>query len=45
MQHASRDQALAAIRQFHAEHGRLPRWREWEQAGGHEAVREDDRAQ
>src|SRR5215472_8665600 len=29
---ASRDQALAAIREFHAEHGRLPRWREWERA-------------
>jgi len=29
---ASRDQALAAVREFHAEHGRLPRWREWEGA-------------
>ena len=28
----SRDQALAAVREFHAEHGRLPRWREWEGA-------------
>src|SRR5215831_18616921 len=28
----SRDQALAAVRAFHAEHGRLPRWREWERA-------------
>src|SRR5215471_8958829 len=27
-----RDQALAAVREFHAEHGRLPRWREWEGA-------------
>src|SRR5215469_2821702 len=27
-----RDQALAAVRAFHAEHGRLPRWREWERA-------------
>ncbi|TMC06006.1 MAG: hypothetical protein E6J41_20290 [Chloroflexi bacterium] len=26
----SRDQALDAVRAFHAEHGRLPRWREWE---------------
>ncbi|TMC03513.1 MAG: hypothetical protein E6J41_27185 [Chloroflexi bacterium] len=25
-----RDQALAAIHAFHAEQGRLPRWREWE---------------
>ena len=28
----SRDQALDAVREFHAEHGRMPRWREWEQA-------------
>jgi hypothetical protein len=28
----SRDQALAAVREFPAEHGRLPRWREWEMA-------------
>jgi hypothetical protein len=32
MQPASRDQALAAVRAFHAEHGRLPRWCEWESA-------------
>src|SRR5262245_49805319 len=32
MHPASRDQALAAVRAFHAEHGRLPRWREWERA-------------
>jgi Homing endonuclease associated repeat len=32
MHPASRDQALAAVREFHAEHGRLPRWREWEEA-------------
>jgi hypothetical protein len=30
MHPASRDQALDAVRAFHAEHGRLPRWREWE---------------
>jgi hypothetical protein len=30
--HAARDQALDAVRAFHAEHGRLPRWREWERA-------------
>jgi Homing endonuclease associated repeat len=29
---ASREQALDAVRAFHAEHGRLPRWREWERA-------------
>ena len=29
---ASREQALAAVRAFQTEHGRLPRWREWEQA-------------
>jgi hypothetical protein len=28
----SREHALAAVRAFHAEHGRLPRWREWERA-------------
>jgi hypothetical protein len=27
-----RDQALPAVRAFHAEHARLPRWREWERA-------------
>jgi hypothetical protein len=32
MRPASRDQALAAIRAFHAEHGRLPRRHEWERA-------------
>ena len=32
MHPASRDRALAAVRAFHAEHGRLPRWREWERA-------------
>ncbi len=30
----SREQALEAVRQFHAQHGRLPRWREWERATG-----------
>ncbi len=29
---ASRTQALDAVRQFQAERGRLPRWREWERA-------------
>jgi hypothetical protein len=29
---ASRKRAFAAVRAFHAEHGRLPRWREWERA-------------
>jgi hypothetical protein len=32
MHRASREQALAAVRAFHAEHCRLPRWREWERA-------------
>ena len=32
MRPASRDQAFAAVREFHAEHGRLPRWHEWERA-------------
>src|SRR5215471_12862598 len=32
MHPASREQALDAIRQFHAEHGRLPRRHEWEAA-------------
>ncbi len=32
MQPASREQALDAVRAFHAERGRLPRWREWERA-------------
>src|SRR5215472_3705131 len=32
MHPASRDQALTAIRAFHTEHHRLPRWREWERA-------------
>jgi hypothetical protein len=32
MHPASRDQALAAVRAFHVEHGRLARWREWELA-------------
>ena len=32
MQPASREQAVVAVRAFHAEHGRLPRWREWERA-------------
>jgi hypothetical protein len=30
MQPASREQALDAVRLFHAERGRLRRWREWE---------------
>jgi hypothetical protein len=29
---AARDQALDAIRDFHAEHGRLPQWEEWDRA-------------
>jgi hypothetical protein len=32
MRPAARDQALHAVRQFHAEHGRLPRQQEWEHA-------------
>src|SRR5215831_21413947 len=32
MPSASRDQVLAAVREFHAEHGRLPRRHEWERA-------------
>jgi hypothetical protein len=32
MDPASRDQALDAVREFHAEHSRLPRWHEWERA-------------
>ena len=32
MHPASHDQALDAVRAFRAEHGRLPRWREWERA-------------
>jgi hypothetical protein len=32
MVQADRDQALDAIRAFHDEHGRLPRWMEWEHA-------------
>lgn len=32
MRPASYDQALDAVREFHAERGRLPRWREWERA-------------
>jgi hypothetical protein len=32
MHPASREQDLAAVRAFHTEHGRLPRWREWELA-------------
>jgi LmbE family N-acetylglucosaminyl deacetylase len=32
MHPASRDQALDAVQAFHAERGRLPRWREWERA-------------
>jgi hypothetical protein len=32
MHPASRDKALDAVRAFHAEHGRLRRWREWERA-------------
>jgi hypothetical protein len=32
MRPASREQALEAVRAFQAEHGRLPRWREWERA-------------
>jgi hypothetical protein len=32
MRPAARDQALAALRRFHDEHGRLPRWEEWERA-------------
>ena len=32
MRPADRDQALDAVRQFHAEHGRLPRQQEWEHA-------------
>ncbi len=34
MRPVSREHAIAAIRQFHAIHGRLPRWREWERATG-----------
>jgi hypothetical protein len=30
MRPATREQALDALRQFHAAHGRLPRYREWE---------------
>jgi hypothetical protein len=32
MHSASRDQAVAAVRTFHAEHGRLPRRHEWVRA-------------
>ena len=32
MEPASRDQALAAVREFNVEHGRLPRRHEWERA-------------
>lgn len=32
MQPASRQQALEAVRAFHAAQGWLPRWREWERA-------------
>jgi hypothetical protein len=32
MRPAARDQALDAVRQFHAEHGRLPRQQEWSHA-------------
>jgi hypothetical protein len=32
MQPADRDQVLDAIRDFHAERGRLPLWSEWEHA-------------
>ena len=32
MRPVSREQTLDAVRKFHAEHGRLPRWREWERA-------------
>lgn len=32
MRPAERDQALDAVRRFHAEHGRLPRQQEWERA-------------
>src|SRR5438067_1212073 len=32
MRPSDRDQALGAIRSFHTGRGRLPRWREWEQA-------------
>jgi len=32
MRPVSRQQALEAVRAFHAKHGRLPRWREWERA-------------
>jgi len=32
MRPAARDQALDAIRLFHAEHGRLPQWDEWAHA-------------
>jgi hypothetical protein len=32
MESASRDLDLAGVRAFHAEHGRLSRWREWERA-------------
>ena len=32
MEPASCQQALDAVQEFYAEHGRLPRWREWERA-------------
>ena len=32
MQLASRQQTLDAVRAFHAERGRLPRWHEWERS-------------
>lgn len=32
MRPADRDQALGAVRQFHAEYGRLPHQPEWERA-------------
>src|SRR5215471_905882 len=32
MPRADRNQALDAVRAFHADHGRLPRWQDWEHA-------------
>ncbi len=32
MRSLAHEEALNAVRQFYAQHGRLPRWREWEHA-------------